>query len=457
MEKIKQTHIWDATSQFQGITSDCGETQVCQFSFKIMQFPDQVRFRTHNQQQSDFRDFMMLYRLVYCVDCSIPVYWMCLGENIPVQLVSINDQEYLVFHCDACQYKRTNPDKEVCCKECRHQEGYLKKLAPININEQPKEFEFVHPVCALSFPNIYQMGGPGNMHFKLCSGVDSKEIDKPTEPVRQCDICHESTARMLNCWEYEKHQKSAHAWCIMNNNLEMVYQNDVGQNYAYEDNMDAKWTIQLFFKNAFNQDKDCFDKLGTGAEFSYGPCSEEYGTTIKHVPVSQRAHILNTQSPFMRVLCHEQRKQVVHCQCDNTADDNLTQCQSCHNWYHQECWGDHVDIVKSGPSQKYFRKFKDEAKEGVVKTTKQDEKDEDQEMADEEGEEEEDQEMSASDASERDDFLLCEKCMQLAVQVNSPVSNERAFANIILGKKNIESFLPFVNNNWSTCQSLLEI
>ena len=41
-----------------------------------------------------------------------------------------------------------------------------------------KDDEFIHPICAMSYPNIYQMGGPANMRIKFCKDVDRSEIDK---------------------------------------------------------------------------------------------------------------------------------------------------------------------------------------------------------------------------------------------------------------------------------------
>jgi hypothetical protein len=40
---------------------------------------------------------MPLYELVYCVDCEIPVYWMCLGENTHVQEITVKRKNYYVF------------------------------------------------------------------------------------------------------------------------------------------------------------------------------------------------------------------------------------------------------------------------------------------------------------------------------------------------------------------------
>ena len=102
---------------------------------------------------------------------------------------------------------------------------------------------FVHPVCALSFPNIYQLGGPGNMNLKFCSQVDIFEISKIKDSSVKCDLCDKSSARLLKCHEYDKYQKQAHAFCILYNNLELIYQNDVCQNYDYDLQVANKWTI----------------------------------------------------------------------------------------------------------------------------------------------------------------------------------------------------------------------
>jgi hypothetical protein len=171
-----------------------------------MVFPDQKRFQTNNNEQSAVQDIILYYRLVYCVDCSIPVYWMCLSENTPVQRVSIDKTEYLVFKCDACHLKSTN-GATAECRECKHSTGYLKKVQPININDKQIDLGHIHPVCAMSFPNVYQFGSPANMNIKLCAGVDLKEIAKISDQSQPCDICQKVTPRMLKCQDYEKYNK----------------------------------------------------------------------------------------------------------------------------------------------------------------------------------------------------------------------------------------------------------
>jgi hypothetical protein len=54
-----------------------------------------------------------------------------------------------------------------------------------------------------------------------------------------------------------------------------------------------------------------------------------------------------------------------------------------------------------------------------------------------------------------DDFLLCEKCLQMSGQMIN--QNGFCMADIILGKRNIESWLPYVHENWSTTIKLYEI
>jgi hypothetical protein len=62
----------------------------------------------------------------------------------------------------------------------------------------------------------------------------------------------------------------------------------------------------MFFKDTYNEEKGEFDKLGTGGEANYGPKSE--GQSISHVTnINDRIKLFNTQSPFMRVVCNEQR------------------------------------------------------------------------------------------------------------------------------------------------------
>ena len=59
-------------------------------------------------------------------------------------------------------------------------------------------------------------------------------------------------------------------------------------------------------------------------------------------------------------MCNEQRELaaqwVCHCQGqEQRQQGNVTQCNGCHNWYHQDCWGDHVDIGQDGPSMNFIK------------------------------------------------------------------------------------------------------
>jgi len=163
---------------------------VCQFTFRVVKFPDETKFRTNNNESSSKRDIMLYYQLAYCVDCCVPVYWMCLPESTPVQKVAIKGETYIVFQCEACAYKKAHPDREApACRECSHSKGYLKKIIPVAQGSETLSARFVHPVCALSFPNIYQMGSPANMSIKLCSGIEINELDKESEPAPICSLC----------------------------------------------------------------------------------------------------------------------------------------------------------------------------------------------------------------------------------------------------------------------------
>jgi len=88
---------------------------------------------------------------------------MCLSETTPVQEITINDRKYLVFQCDVCQAKKQGKlnNENIKCIECHNHHGYLKKISLSTPKQQnDDEFGFIHPICALSFPNIYALGGP---------------------------------------------------------------------------------------------------------------------------------------------------------------------------------------------------------------------------------------------------------------------------------------------------------
>jgi hypothetical protein len=64
--------------------------------------------------------------------------------------------------------------------------------------------KFIHPVCALSFPNVYQIGNPSDMRFGLCDDLVEPPKDASTH---SCDICKKSTSRSIKCKDYEKYKK----------------------------------------------------------------------------------------------------------------------------------------------------------------------------------------------------------------------------------------------------------
>lgn len=156
----------------------------------------------------------------------------------------------------------------------------------------------------------------------------------------------------------------------------------------------------------------------------------------------------NTQSAFIRVLCNEQRNQNTLCYCENSAadKDNVTQCSACFTWYHTDCWGEHVDVQDGGPSKdfkkRYFRELHEQRLFSSSKPEIQPEQDqqiESDENGSEGGEDEQDEmevdRINKSSVEKQDDFLLCDKCMD----VNK--LSRGALADVILGKKNIEHFL----------------
>ena len=140
---------------------------------------------------------------------------------------------------------------------------------------------YIHPICALSFPNIYQLGGPANMNFKLCSNIDPNEIKKMPVNPKICDFCSHSTPRMIKCQEYDKFKKTAHAFCIMDRNKELVYQVDALQHYQYEDKMPIKWNFQLFFKDTYDSQRSCFEKRINGSQVSQDSSSGAHNTKEK--------------------------------------------------------------------------------------------------------------------------------------------------------------------------------
>ena len=41
---LTKKKIWKPDSKFQGVTEESADTEVCQYSFRIMKYPDEERF-----------------------------------------------------------------------------------------------------------------------------------------------------------------------------------------------------------------------------------------------------------------------------------------------------------------------------------------------------------------------------------------------------------------------------
>lgn len=217
----KTSSLWNQSSKFQGIEYPSGETEVCQFTFRVANFPMDSREKQNTLGEDELTDIKLLYQLVYCVECSVPVYWGCLPDREKVQAISVNEREYFVFKCEVCYFKATGKDTPHC-RECLNEGGYMKKV--YSNEEKDLFFGFIHPVCALSFPNIYTIDNPVSMKIKLCTGVQSRDLEgEPDQSSNICDICNISTPRILKCHDFDKFEKKAHAYCLVNQNKELVY------------------------------------------------------------------------------------------------------------------------------------------------------------------------------------------------------------------------------------------
>ena len=75
------------------------------------------------------------------------------------------------------------------CIECKNKGGYMKRI----LNNE----SFIHPICAISYPNIYQFGRPANMNIKMCSGINPS-----TQNSGECSICLKKTPRVLKCKDF---------------------------------------------------------------------------------------------------------------------------------------------------------------------------------------------------------------------------------------------------------------
>ena len=87
------------------------------------------------------------------------------------------------------------PEDPITCMECNNPGGYMKKL--LGSKKDPPQF--IHPICAITYPKIYQIGSPANMYFKHCQGVDKKSVYEILDHQKEneCEICKKISPRML--------------------------------------------------------------------------------------------------------------------------------------------------------------------------------------------------------------------------------------------------------------------
>ena len=104
--------IHTSDSAFQGI-EEYAEDQVCAATFCQVSYPDEVEFVSKGKEKQE-EEFGGMYRLVYCVDCCLPVSRAALSDRTKIEKVTIKEQEYLVFKCKRCQDKA----QQQVCIEC---------------------------------------------------------------------------------------------------------------------------------------------------------------------------------------------------------------------------------------------------------------------------------------------------------------------------------------------------
>ena len=161
---------------------------------------------------------------------------MCLGENEPVEEVNIDGKNYLVFKCLPCKHKSYDFDRK--CIECERTDGYMTRLTLTNDKEdsdtQPGK-AWIHPICAISYPKIYQMTSPEWMTFKLCKDVDTQNLYKISEEngvIKSCCLCNNTTARMLshsseNDGSSEEDMRYAHPYCLYSGTMPTTFEVDI--------------------------------------------------------------------------------------------------------------------------------------------------------------------------------------------------------------------------------------
>ena len=143
---------------------------------------------------------------------------MCLGDAERVEAARIDGHEYLVFRCQRCQ----NNASDQKCLECGKEAGHMIKC---------RDKGWIHPVCALAYPQIYAISSPKTMEFAVSKEIDAANLYK-VDTEKKCAICDEPSARLLQT--DDDSGAVAHAFCAFQSSMQAAYEVNVEGNNDYE-------------------------------------------------------------------------------------------------------------------------------------------------------------------------------------------------------------------------------
>ncbi|CDW86590.1 UNKNOWN [Stylonychia lemnae] len=304
--------------KFNGFKENDSSNQMCQICFQVMKYPliidNQSEADDHIDEDESFDEdeltdeqkeakrkynfpnnfqLIVLYQLVYCQDCTVPVHLNCLGEGFDLYEIIRHNYKYIIFKCERCSLKQKDRTLITKCVACNFDSGFIKAVKIDKPDDQgADEYMFIHQICAFSFKDNFYLSDPIKMELKL---RHSKEhfLEDWIQKKQTCTIC-KGNGKLVEC-SIKDCDKFAHAYCIMNLLKEYYYYQSISDEEGESKN-NNRWMYQLFFSE--DQIEIVFQIL----------CTEHY---VQHA---------------------------YYCYCDNQSPDSgMVICEYCNIWYHESC------------------------------------------------------------------------------------------------------------------------
>ncbi|KAM3138924.1 hypothetical protein pb186bvf_008937 [Paramecium bursaria] len=265
---------------------------------------------------------------ISCYGCSQSCHLYCYGLQTKIEMEVTKDQGY--FACDRCN---VNSKQDYACYVCQQKSG-LKKLI-----ENTKD-EFVHPICGL-FSKALEVTSFYSLSFR--------KSQQPPSQIKCC-ICNSKGAYTRCC--DDSCDKNAHMYCI----LQGI--NDIGGitlNYSEVESNSKVWNIKYRYQQLFTRAQlngsihEIKNSIKTQAKSTMKQFFTIQQTTIDidvdalFDAYSSIEQMEEERQSVLAIYCSDHKKEDNFCSCQmiTQQQDQMIQCDTCSEWYHQDCLPDH--------------------------------------------------------------------------------------------------------------------